>query len=125
MENIVMKLLVMSQGGIIRLDMTQLMAYCLTPVPYCICTADGVLAKTNKANSFSFLTNYTMDVPVPTMNVLTIEDGNALFEINVKQVTEKLDSIIVNCGDSLVSIEMHSTTSVKALERSEEDHQTN
>ena len=125
MENTVMKLLVMCQGGKVRLDMTQLMTYCLTPVPYCNCTADGILAKTNKNDRFSFLTNDTMDVSVQTMNVLTIEDGNALFEIKVKQVTEKLYSSIVKCGDSLLSTDMHLTTSVKALERSEEDPQTN
>ena len=55
------------------------MAFCLTPVTCCIDTAEGILVKTNKANSFSFLTRDTMDVSVPTVNVLTIEDGNALF----------------------------------------------
>ena len=35
--------------------------YCLTPVPYCIGTADGYLAKTNKTVGFSFLNKNIMD----------------------------------------------------------------
>ena len=72
MRNIVTKLLVKSQYGGIRLNMKQLMTYCLTPVSYCIGTADGFLAKMNKANSFSFLTKDTMDLLVPIVNVLTL-----------------------------------------------------
>ena len=112
MGNIVTKLLVKSQGGEIGLDMTKLMTYCLTPVPYCIGIADGFLAKTNKANSFSFLTKDIMDVPVPTVNVLTFEDCNALFynlkEIpdNFKQIAEKLYNSIIKSGDVLVSTDM-------------------
>ena len=37
----------------------------------------------------SFLTNDTMDVPVPTVNVLTIEDGNALFYY-LKEIADNL-----------------------------------
>ena len=104
-------------------DLTQLMTYCLTHVPYCICTANGFLAKTNKANSFSFRTKDTMDVPVRTVNVLTIEDGNSLSyylkEItdNFKRITEKLYNSTIKSGDILVSTDMYSTASVKALER--------
>ena len=62
-----------------------------------------------------------MDVPVTTMNVLTIEDDNALFyylkEIpdNLKQIAEMLYSRTIKSGDVLVSTDMYSATSVKAL----------
>ena len=46
---------------------------------YCISTAEWFLAKTNKANSFSLLIKDIMDAPVPTVNVLSNKDGNALF----------------------------------------------
>jgi hypothetical protein len=72
--NIVMKLLVKSQGGDIRLDMEGLMKFCLTPVPYCIGTADGFLAKTDKSKSFHHLTKGIMDAPLPNVDTLTIED---------------------------------------------------
>ena len=68
MRNIVTKLLMKTPWWRIRLDLTQLMTYCLTPVLYCIVNADLFLAKTNKANSFSVLTKDTMDVRVLTEN---------------------------------------------------------
>jgi len=52
MGNIVTKLLVKSQE--ITVNMAEVMKFCLIPVPYCIGTADGYLAKTNKAVGFSF-----------------------------------------------------------------------
>ena len=81
------------------------MANCSTPVTYCIGTANDFLAKTNKDNSLSFLTKDTMDVPVSTVNVITIVDGNALFfylkEIpdNFKQIAEKLYNSTIKSGD--------------------------
>jgi hypothetical protein len=121
--NIVMKLLVKSQGGDIRLDMEGLMKFCLAPVPYCIGTADGFLAKTDKSKSFHHLTKGIMDAPLPNVDTLTIEDGNVLFyylkEIpdNFKQITEKLYKMTVKGGDVLVSTDMYIPSSVKALER--------
>ena len=55
MGSIVTKLWVESQGGEINIDMSQLVMYCLTPISYCVDSAGGFLAKTNKANSFSFI----------------------------------------------------------------------
>ena len=50
--NIVTKLLVKLQNK--NIDLSELMRFCLTPVPYCIGTDDGPLAKTNKAKGVSF-----------------------------------------------------------------------
>ena len=122
--NIVTKLLVKSQDSKSRVDMAELMRFCITPVPYCIGTADGYLAKTNKATGFSSLTKDIMDDPLPNANVLTIEDGNALFyylkEVpdNFKQICEKLYNMTRNYEDVIVSTDSYSKTSVKALERS-------
>ena len=68
-----------------------------------------------------------MDVPISTVNVLTIEDGNSVFynlkEIpdNFKQIAEKLYNSTIKRGYLLVSTDMYSTTSVKALERKQMD----
>ena len=55
------------------------MKYCLTPVPYCMGTADGFLSKTDKSKGFSNLAKDVGNEIVPGGNGLTIEDGNALF----------------------------------------------
>ena len=121
MGNIVTKLLVKSQHGTVNI--AELMKFCLTPVPYCIGTADGYLAKTNKAVGFSFITKGVMDEKLPNVGVLTIEDGNALFyylkEIpdTFKQICEKLYNQTKKYDDVIVSTDMYSTNSVKALER--------
>ena len=108
-------------------DLTQLMTYCLTPIPYCFGTAIDFLAKTNKANSFSFLTKDTMDVPEPTVNVLNIEDGNALFYYmkettdKFKKIAEKLYNNTIKSGN-LICIQ---PLLLKLWKGSEEGHQTN
>ena len=64
-----------------------------------------------------------MDVPVSTVNVLAIEDGNSLFyylkEIlcNFKEIADKLFNSTIKSGYLLVSTDMYSTTSVKELNR--------
>ena len=62
-----------------------------------------------------------MGVPVPTVNMLTIEDGNALFyylkEIpdNLKQIAEKLYNSTIKSNCVIMSTDMYSAISVKAL----------
>lgn len=119
--NIVTKLLVKSQYT--PVNMAEVMKFCLTPVPYCIGTADGYLAKTNKAVGFSFVTKGVMDEQLPTAGVLTIEDGNALFYYlkvipdTFKHICAKLYNQTKKYDDVVVSTDMYSTHSVKALER--------
>ena len=78
-----------------------------------------------QANSVSFLTKETVDVPVPNENLLTTEDGNALFyylkEIrdNFKQIAGKLYNNTIKRGNVLVS------TLLKLWKQSEESPQTN
>ncbi len=63
-----------------------------------------------------------MDDPLHTVNVLTIQDGNALFYYlkdvpdNFRQICEKLYNITNNYKDVIVSTDTYKTTSVKAQE---------
>ena len=99
------------------------MKYCLTPIPDSIGTADGFLSKTDKSKSFSNLTKSIGNGILPVENLLTIEDGNALFYL-VKQIPNDFEKIclkifgmIANQGDVIISTDMCSSSSVKSLER--------
>ena len=86
--------------------MSQLVMYCLIPISYCVDSAGGFLAKTNKANSF------IIAVPEPTVNELT------RYQCTVLQTI--LNRSQKNCIAILskwMSTDMYSTTPVKALER--------
>ncbi len=99
--NIAFQLLVKSQteGG--QLDLNDLMRYPLTPVPYSIATADGLLAKTDKAKGIHYLTKDipSVDLP-PTENTLVIQDGNALFH-SMKTIPPFFKDISVALFDML------------------------
>ena len=78
--NMALQLLVKSQNQQSPLDLKELMTYPLTPVPYCIGTSDGFLAKTDKSKGFHFLTTDVADALEPPNNdTLLVEDGNACF----------------------------------------------
>ena len=121
MGNIVTKLLVKSQDS--QLNIAEVMRFCLTLVPYCIGTSDGYLAKTNKAIGFSFVTKEIMDEKLPNDRVLTTEDENALFYYlhkipdTFKQICAKLYNQTKKYDDVIISTDMYSKNSVKALER--------
>jgi hypothetical protein len=55
-SNIAFQLLVRSQCDDLRIDLKELPAYPLTPVPYSIATSDGFLNKTDKSKGYHFLT---------------------------------------------------------------------
>ena len=52
--NITFKLLVQSQSPEEKISMKELMMYPLTPIPYSVGTADGMLLKTENPNDFIF-----------------------------------------------------------------------
>ena len=54
--NIAFQLLVKSQHLGMNLDLTEVMKYQLTPIPYSLGTIDGFLNKTNKAKGVEYLT---------------------------------------------------------------------
>ena len=122
--NIAFQLLVTSQNLNINLDLKDVMSYQLTPVPYCIGSVDGFLAKTNKAKGFQFLTNGIEDANQPEpRNTLLIVDGNAVFhsltEIpdNFRNICIKIFSLIPGKSDVLFSTDMYQENSIKAIER--------
>jgi hypothetical protein len=81
-SNIAFQLLVRSQCDDLRINLKELLAYPLTPVPYSIATSDGFLNKTDKSKGYHFLTKDVEDVlPPPDDETLVIEDSNAAFTI--------------------------------------------
>ena len=122
--NIAFQLLVWSQNQDQRMDLRELMTFPLTPVPYCIGTADGFLAKTDKSKGFHHLTKDLEDATVSTESkTLIIEDGNATFyymkEVpsNFNHISCKVfDMMSKNC-DVIFSTDMYKADSVKATER--------
>ena len=58
------KLLVTALEGE-QLDLNLIMQYCLTPIPYCLATADGYLAKNEKCKSFSSFTKEVGNETIP------------------------------------------------------------
>ena len=107
-----------------RIDMKELMAFPLTPIPYSIGTADGFLAKTDKAKGYHHLTKDIEDaVVLQGEKTLVIEDGNASFYYmkelpdNFNQISHKVFDIMSKNPDVIFSTDMYKDDSVKAMER--------
>ena len=101
--------------------------YCLTPVPYCLGTADGYLAVTPKAIGFEHVTKEVNDAPLPPPDVtLIVVDGNALFYClrelpnNFKEISYKVFDIMPKSSDIIFSTDMY-RKHIKALEREREE----
>ena len=98
------------------------MMYCLTPIPYCIGTADGYLAKGDKSKSFANISKDIVNANPVQTNCLTVEDGNAIF-YQLKPIPDTFKKIAVKVfdtvarGDVLFSTDMYTADSVKNLER--------
>ena len=83
--NIAFQLLVKSQQGHIDIDLQELMAYQLTPIPYSMGTADGFLVKTDKSKSYHLLTKNSENAELPPEEeFLTVIDGHAVFHAMVQ-----------------------------------------
>ena len=110
--------------GTDKIDLKDFMSYPLTPVPYCIGTLDGFLAKTNKAKCFQWLTNKVGSSKSPNNDdTLVIEDGNAYFHClsdipdNFGMIAEKIFHMISSYNSVVFSTDMYRTDSVKSMER--------
>ena len=80
--DVAFQILVKSQLLSQPVDIEELMAYSITPVPHCLGTPDGYMAKTNKAASVHHVTNDVPEAELPSASsgeTLFIEDGNAHF----------------------------------------------
>jgi hypothetical protein len=117
-------MLVKAQAQDTHVDLRELMSYPLTPIPYSIGTADGFMAKTDKAKGVHFLTKDVDDMPEPPKkDTLIIEDGNALFHCvrdipsNFKEICLKLLHMLPGEADIIFSTDMYRTDSIKSMER--------
>lgn len=122
--NVAFQLLIKSQKTGLQLDLRELMTYQLTPVPYSLATADGYLAKTDKAKAVQHLTKDYTDADIPqTSQTLTVYDGNATFYYlsdipdNFAQISSKIFNIIGKSGDVVFSTDQYLAGSVKSMER--------
>jgi hypothetical protein len=113
-----------SQNEGLQLDLKELMAYPLTPVPYSIGTADGYLAKTDKAKAFHYLTKECENALIPPeKDTLTVHDGNACFYYlkdlpgSFSEICTKVFDIMSKTADIIFSTDRYLPTSVKAMER--------
>ena len=122
--NIAFQLLVRSQCDDLRIDLKELLAYPLTPVPYSIAILDGFLNKADKSKGYHFLTKDVEDVPPPPNDKkLVIEDGNAAFYYlkdlppNFRDICARLFDMVVRKSDIIFSTDMYLENSIKSMER--------
>ncbi|KAL5014823.1 hypothetical protein ScPMuIL_000962 [Solemya velum] len=107
----------------LKINLQELLTYPLTPVPYSLATADGFLAKTDKAKAFHHIAKDVEDFnQPPTERTLTIHDGNAMFycmkEVpgNFKLICKKIFDMLAP-GDVVFSTDSYDPESIKAMER--------
>ena len=117
-------MLVKAQAANLQLDLEEIMKYQLTPVPYCIGTADGFLAKTDKSKALQHVTKDCVNSDVlPIKETLTVIDGNAIFHMmkdippNFSQVSTKVFSMMPKKGDVVFSTDNYKEDSVTSMER--------
>ena len=122
--NVAFQLFVKSQNQGLQLDLKELMGYPLTVVPFSLATADGYLAKTDKAKAFHHLTKDYPDADVPPVTeTLTVYDGNACFYYlkdipgDFRQIGSKVFDMIGKAGDVIFSTDQYLPESVKSMER--------
>ena len=123
-SNIAFQLLVRSQCDDLRIDLKELLAYHLTPVPYKMATPDGVLNKADKSKGYHFLTKDVVDVPPPPDGkTLVIKDGNAAFYYltdltpNFRDICARLFDMVVRKSDIIFSTDMYLENHIKSMER--------
>ena len=123
-SNIAFQLIVRSQCDDLGIDLKELLAYPLTPVPYSIATSDGFLNKTDKSKGYHFLTKDVEDVPPPPDDkTLVIEDGNVAFcylkdlPPNFRDICARLFDMVVRKSDIIFSTDMYLENSIKSMER--------
>ena len=90
------------------------MTYPLTPIPYSLGTANGLLAKTDKSMALHYLTQDIEDANVPsTQKTLVSEDGNVCFYYlrqvpnNFTEISSKIFDKMFGLGDVVFSTDMY------------------
>ena len=124
--DVAFQILVKSQLVPQPIDIEELMTYSITPVPHCLGTPDGYMAKTNKAASVHYLTCEVSDAELPSASsgeTLFIEDGNAHFHTlkdlpaTFKGICLKLLDQLSRKPDVVFSTDMYVENSIKSQER--------
>jgi len=118
--NVAFQLFLRCQQLGIQVKLDELVEFPLTPVPYCLATADGFFCKTDKSTTFQHLTQGMADVTEPIVNgTLTIYDGNACFYIlkdvpsNFLLIGQKVFGMMGKTGDTVFSTDSYVPDSVK------------
>ena len=121
-SNIALQLLVKSQQGNLGVDVKELMAFQLTPVPYSLGTADRFMSKTDKSSSFHFLNKSLQVANTPPLSeTLTVIDGNAVFHSMVqvpptfRQICVKLLEMMPSTSNFIFSTNMYQEGSIKSM----------
>ena len=104
------------------INLRDFLSYPLTPIPYCIGTLDGFLAKTNKSKGFQWLINNvdSASLPIDDGSTLVVEDGNAIFHYltdvpeTFGQIAEKLFYMMSRYQSVVFSTDMYMPKSVKS-----------
>ena len=124
--DVAFQILVKSQLLSQPVDIEELMTYSITPVPHCLGTPDGYMAKTNKAASVHHVTNDVPEAELPSASsgeTLFIEDGNAHFHTlkdlppTFKDICLKLLDQLSCKPDVVFSTDMYVQDSIKSQER--------
>ena len=122
--NIAFKLLVQSQCLEEKTRMKELMTYPLTPIPYSIGTADGMLLKTETPKGLYFFTkDVEQESRTPDPSTLIVNDGKATLyclkdiPTSLKQISLKLFKMTSKGSDVVFSTDSHQPNSIKSMER--------
>ena len=103
--------------------MKKLKACQLTPVPYILGTADGLMTKTDNSKAFHSLIDDIENVnPSADITTFAIIDGNAVshsmtqIPLTFWQISEKLFTLLPK-GDAFFITDTYNEASIKAMER--------
>ena len=99
-DNIALQLMVKSQLLEEPIDLRELMKYALTPVPHCLGTPDGFLAKMNKASKLHFLLVEFTDEVLYLENAFYVQDGNAMIHA-LKDIPHSFGGICLKLLDHM------------------------
>ena len=131
-RNLLVQLLMLSQRNAISLP--KLFKHSLSPIPWSIATADGCLAKTNKARFMHSLekqvgTEATKDVqPLLPTDYVGIVDGNALIRLMTAlpetfgEFAKMLFCALPKCGVVHFVTDTYHNDSIKGVERNRRGH---
>ena len=99
------------------------MNYSLSPAPYCLRTADGFFAKTNKASMMHFMIEDHNKLVVYPKDSMFIQGGNALFHTmtnlapTFRGITLQLLDLMLPKRDFVFSTDSYHPGSIKTQER--------